>query len=143
MDRESDNNFVFSDEKGDSLLVKIVPHGASNWIYVKTNQTGGLDYDNGLARNLIVDSKVDLLGYSIQAGIENNKEKEWEYGYGLTQSNGLMDETVLLKEVVYDTENSGGPVLSEQNGKSLVFGLFSKNPKSGQCYAVPLSKLTN
>ena len=133
----SDKSF---DWKGATILIP--ENGALDWAYFRTNNTGGLTYNNTLSHTLPVQAKLTVLGYPMGIGANSPTDIHPIYSEAVVAREGLEHGYILTTATTFEHGNSGGPVFATStDGKLIVVGLVSAGTGRSTGMVVPIASV--
>lgn len=98
---------------------------SADWAYVRTGQKGNIVVDANKASSLPVAADLHIFGFPHGWGAIDTYNFKCLYGSCKTSRNGLDNGIIRVSARNYETGNSGGPALYNDNGKLKVVGIVS------------------
>ena len=115
---------------------------ASDYAYFRTNETGGLLYDNALSRRLPVQAKLTVLGYPMGIGANSPTDIHPIYSEAVVAREGLQNGLILTTATTFEHGNSGGPVFATTtDGELIVVGIVSAGAGRSTGFVVPIASI--
>ncbi|PKD42470.1 FHA domain-containing protein [Rhodohalobacter barkolensis] len=97
----------------------------ADWAYMQTDYSDGMAFDKPLSENLRNGTDLFVLGYSYGAEYRVEGNLEPYFSTAKVTLSGIQDGTVHVTEAGWDSGNSGGPVLTMNNGVPTAIGLVT------------------
>ena len=120
--------------------ISIPENGALDWAYFRTDNSGGLAYNNTLSRSLPVQAKLTVLGYPLGIGANSPTDVHPIYSEAVVAREGLEKGYILTTATTFEHGNSGGPVFATStDGELIVVGLVSAGAGRSTGMVVPIS----
>ena len=137
INRSSDNRQVI-----DGVTFVTASLDASDYAYFRTNETGGLPYDNSLSRRLPVQAKLTVLGYPMGIGANSPTDIHPIYSEAVVAREGLQNGLILTTATTFEHGNSGGPVFATTtDGELIVVGIVSAGAGRSTGFVVPIASI--
>jgi hypothetical protein len=137
INRSSDNSQVI-----DGVRFVTASLDASDYAYFRTNETGGLPYDNALSRRLPVQAKLTVLGYPMGIGANSPTDIHPIYSEAVVAREGLQNGLILTTATTFEHGNSGGPVFATTtDGELIVVGIVSAGAGRSTGFVVPIASI--
>ena len=137
INRSSDNSQVI-----DGVRFVTASLDASDYAYFRTNETGGLSYDNALSRRLPVQAKLTVLGYPMGIGANSPTDIHPIYSEAVVAREGLQNGLILTTATTFEHGNSGGPVFATTtDGELIVVGIVSAGAGRSTGFVVPIASI--
>ncbi len=137
INRSSDNRQVI-----DGVTFVTASLDASDYAYFRTNETGGLPYDNALSRRLPVQAKLTVLGYPMGIGANSPTDIHPIYSEAVVAREGLQNGLILTTATTFEHGNSGGPVFATTtDGELIVVGIVSAGAGRSTGFVVPIASI--
>lgn len=143
--KSSDFTMDSSTERAEKITDGLVWHFErgyhSDWAYVRTNQKGSIVVDEKLSTNLPVGADLHVLGFPHGWGAIDTYNFSCQYGSCKTSQRGVDNGIIKVSARNYESGNSGGPVLYNDNGKLKAVGIVSYGRGESHGGIVALSNL--
>lgn len=137
VNRSSDNSQVI-----DGVRFVTASLDASDYAYFRTDETGGLPYDNALSRRLPVQAKLTVLGYPMGIGANSPTDIHPIYSEAVVAREGLQNGLILTTATTFEHGNSGGPVFATTtDGELIVVGIVSAGAGRSTGFVVPIASI--
>ena len=137
INRSSDNSQVI-----DGVRFVTASLDASDYAYFRTNETGGLPYDNALSRRLPIQAKLTVLGYPMGIGANSPTDIHPIYSEAVVAREGLQNGLILTTATTFEHGNSGGPVFATTtDGELIVVGIVSAGAGRSTGFVVPIASI--
>ncbi|MBQ8938916.1 MAG: FHA domain-containing protein [Paludibacteraceae bacterium] len=124
----------------DGYNISIPENGALDWAYFKTNNSGGLVFNNALSTSLPLQAKLTVLGYPLGIGANSPSDVHPIYSEAVVAREGLEQGYILTTATTFEHGNSGGPVFATStDGDLIVVGLVSGGAGRSTGMVVPIA----
>lgn len=118
-----------STERAETIAEGIVWHfekgDHSDWAYIQTQNKGSIIVDENLSNTLPVAAELHVLGFPHGWGAIDTYNFSCQYGSCKTSQRGVDNGIIKVSARNYESGNSGGPVLYNDNGKLKAVGIVS------------------
>ncbi len=113
----------------------------SDWAYIQTSEKGSIHNGANLSANLPAGVDLDIRGFPHGMGATDTKNLSCLHGSCKTARQGLDGRIIKITGRNYESGNSGGPALYNDNGTLKAVGIVSYASHSTMGGLVPLSNL--
>jgi len=113
-----------------------------DWAYFYTSEKKGLEYNNTLSNELLMQTDLTILGYPLGIGANSAKDIHPILSKAIVAKEGLESGLIVTTNTTFEHGNSGGPVFATGNsGKLIVIGIVSAGAGRSTGFVVPISSV--